>query len=164
MHANECIRWQQRILHECASITCSWNSSFDIQSITCRLAKSKHAWQQWQTQICAFCRQFFTPFTVFARKGPGAAHKQYWEPFMISREKQNRKALTTPQKLSLYAFPSPPLSPFLFLSQSFVLPRQRHSFWMISAAKGLGGGGVRERVRKGAKAAVASVRGPDITS
>lgn len=91
-------------------------------------------------------------------KGPEQHRTSTQNCFMVSREKAEQKGLhnTTKKRISMLLFFSSSVS--LSLAPLIICStKARHSFWMISAAKEMGRGG--KRVRKGAKAAVASISG-----
>lgn len=114
------------------------------------------------TDLCILLA-FFTPFTMCSRERPRAAQNQYSELLYGFQGKAEQKVLqNTTKKLFLCFFSSPPLSLFLLLSQSFVLPRRgilSGWFQQLKRCGGEGWVGEGEGVRKGAKAAVASIRG-----
>lgn len=117
-----------------------------------------------QTQICALYWHFFTPFTVCTRKGPGAAQNQYSELLYDFQGNADQKGPHNITKLPRFSFFfSSSVSPFSLALPIICSTKARHSFWMISAVKEQGEGeareGGKERVRKGAKAAVASIQG-----
>lgn len=102
-----------------------------------------------RTQICS------PHLRCAPEKGPGQYRTTTQNGFMISMERQNREATNTTKKLFLCYFSSP-LPLFFLLSQSFVLPRQGILSGWFQQLKRWGRGEVgKERVRKGAKAAVA---------